>query len=288
VMAQIVADQLGVDIDAVDVVNGDTQLQPYGTGSWASRSTVVAGNAVRGAGLLVAARIRDLAAQMLEVAQADVEMSGGEVRVRGVADRSLSLADVWRAARPGSPWLGPEEPAGLAARYRFNVDHMTYPYGVHVCVVEVDPGTGGTRLLKYLVAYEVGRAVNPGLVEDQLRGGVAQGVGGALLEQFSYDEAGQPQATTFMDYLMPTASEIPDVELLVCEDAPATTNELGVRGAGEGGLTGAGAAIASAVSDALGIAAMDALPLTPTRLLRRLAEPPAAKPESDILRSVAP
>jgi carbon-monoxide dehydrogenase large subunit/6-hydroxypseudooxynicotine dehydrogenase subunit gamma len=288
VLAQIVADQLGVDIDLVDVVNGDTQLQPYGTGSWASRSTVVAGNAVRGAGLRVAARIRDLAAQMLEVASADVEISGGQVSVRGVTDRSLSLVDVWRAARPGSPWLGPEEPAGLAARYRFNVDHMTYPYGVHVCVAEVDPGTGGTRLLKYLVAYEVGRAVNPGLVEDQLRGGVAQGVGGALLEQFSYDEAGQPQATTFMDYLMPTASEIPDIELLVCEDAPATTNELGVRGAGEGGLTGAGAAIASAVSDALGIAAMDALPLTPTRLLRQLGEPPASKPESDILRSVAP
>jgi carbon-monoxide dehydrogenase large subunit/6-hydroxypseudooxynicotine dehydrogenase subunit gamma len=288
VLAQIVADQLGVDLDLVDVVNGDTQLQPFGTGSWASRSTVVAGNAVRGAGLLVAARIRELAAQMLEVASADVEICGGQVRVRGVTDRSLSLVDVWRAARPGSPWLGPEEAAGLAARYRFNVDHMTYPYGVHVCVAEVDPGTGGTRLLKYLVAYEVGRAVNPGLVEDQLRGGVAQGVGGALLEQFSYDEAGQPQATTFMDYLMPTASEIPDVELLVCEDAPATTNELGVRGAGEGGLTGAGAAIASAVSDALGMSAMDALPLTPARVLRHLAEPSASKPELDILRSVAP
>jgi carbon-monoxide dehydrogenase large subunit/6-hydroxypseudooxynicotine dehydrogenase subunit gamma len=208
--------------------------------------------------------------------------------VRGVADRSLSLLDVWRAARPGSPFLGPEEPAGLAARYRFNVDHMTYPYGVHVCVAEVDPGTGGVHLLKYLVAYEVGRAVNPGLVEDQLRGGVAQGVGGALLEQFSYDEAGQPQATTFMDYLMPTASEIPDVELLVCEDAPATTNELGVRGAGEGGLTGAGAAIASAVSDALGVAAIDALPLTPSRLLRRLAEPSGSYAGQDAVRSAAP
>jgi carbon-monoxide dehydrogenase large subunit/6-hydroxypseudooxynicotine dehydrogenase subunit gamma len=140
----------------------------------------------------------------------------------------------------------------------------------------------------YLVAYEVGRAVNPGLVEDQLRGGVAQGVGGALLEQFSYDEAGQPQATTFMDYLMPTASEIPDVELLVCEDAPAATNELGVRGAGEGGLTGAGAAIASAVSDALGVAAMDGLPLTPARLLAHLIGQAGGAPEPAPAASVAP
>src|SRR5699024_7385695 len=146
----------------------------------------------------------------------------------------------------------PGEPAGLSARHRFEVDHMTYPYGAHVCLVEVDPGTGGVDVLDYLVAYEVGRAVNPALVEGQLRGGVAQGVGGALLEEFAYDEDGQPQATTFMDYLMPTASELPDVELLVCEDAPATTNALGVRGAGEGGLTGAGAAVASAVSDAIG------------------------------------
>lgn len=288
VLAQIVADELGVDIDAVDVVNGDTQLQPFGTGSWASRSTVVAGNAVRGAGRLVATRVRELAAQMLEVAPADVEISGGGVHVRGVVDRSLTLAEVWRAARPGSPWLGPDDPAGLAARYRFNVDHMTYPYGVHVCVVEVDAGTGDPRVLRYLVAYEVGRAVNPGLVEDQLRGGVAQGVGGALLEQFSYDETGQPQATTFMDYLMPTASEVPDVELLVCEDAPAATNELGVRGAGEGGLTGAGAAIASAVSDALGVAAMDGLPLTPARLLTSLTGQAAGAPEPAPAASVAP
>lgn len=270
VLAQIVADEFGVETDLVDVVNGDTQLQPYGTGSWASRSTVVTGSAVRGAGQEVAARLRDLAAHMLEVAPADLEVADGQVRVRGVADRAVALAEVWRASQPGSRWLPDGEPAGLAARYRFSVDHMTYPYGAHICVVEVDPGTGGVEVLKYLVAYEVGRAVNPMLVEGQLRGGVAQGVGGALLEQFQYDESGQPQATTFMDYLMPTATEVPDVELLVCEDAPATTNQLGVRGAGEGGLTGAGAALASAVSDALGVAAMDRLPLPPGLLLEHL------------------
>lgn len=267
VLAQVVADELGVDPDLVDVVNGDTQLQPYGTGSWASRSTVVAGNAVRGAGRAVAARVLELAARRLEVAPADLELADGRVRVRGVPDRSLTLAEAWAAAQPGSGVLGADEPAGLWARHRFSVDHMTYPYGTHVCLVEVDPGTGGVQVLRYLVAYEVGRAVNPTLVEGQLLGGVAQGVGGALLEQFAYDEGGQPQATTFMDYLVPTASELPDIDLLVCEDAPATTNELGVRGAGEGGLTGAGAAIASAVSDAVGVPAVSALPLSPGRVL---------------------
>ena len=272
VLAQVVADELGVGMDAVDVVNGDTQLQPYGTGSWASRSTVVAGNAVRGAGQAVVARVHELAARVLEVAPADLELVEGSVRVRGVPDRSLTLAEVWEASQPSSPVLGADEPAGLWARHRFSVDHMTYPYGTHVCLVEVDPGTGGVEVRGYLVAYEVGRAVNPQLVEGQLLGGVAQGVGGALLEQFQYDEAGQPQATTFMDYLMPTASELPDIHLIVSEDVPATTNELGVRGAGEGGLTGAGAAIASAVSDAVGVAAVPQLPLSPGVVLGLLAQ----------------
>lgn len=265
VLAQIVADQFGVSLDAVDVVNGDTLLQPYGTGSWASRSTVVTGSAVRGAGLEVAQRLRALGASMLEVAEEDVEVTGGQVRVRGAATNALSLAQVWLAAQPGSTWLRTGEPAGLSARHRFSVDHMTYPYGCHICVAEVDPGTGGVTVLRYLVAYEVGRAINPTLVEGQLRGGVAQGIGGALLEQFRYDESGQPQATTFMDYLMPTASEIPDVDLLVCEDFPAD-NPLGARGAGEGGLTGAGAAVASAVSAALELPAMSQLPITPGHL----------------------
>lgn len=279
VLAQVVADELGVAMEAIDVINGDSQLQPYGTGSWASRSTVMAGNAVRGAGLAVAARVRELASRILEVEPADFELVEGSVRVRGVPDRSLSLAQVWDSSQPSSPILGADEPAGLWARHRFSVDHMTYPYGTHVCLVEVDPGTGGVEVRGYLVAYEVGRAINPQLVEGQLLGGVAQGVGGALLEQFQYDEAGQPQATTFMDYLMPTASEIPDIELIVSEEAPATTNELGARGAGEGGLTGAGAAIASAVSDAVGIAAVPQLPLSPGVVLGLLAQATGHPPE---------
>lgn len=272
VLAQIVADEFGASIDDVDVVNGDTLLQPYGTGSWASRSTVVAGSATKGAGREVADRIRELAAQMLEAAPDDIQIADGNVSVRGAPSSALTLREVWQASQPGSQWLKDGEPAGLQSRYRFSVDHMTYPYGAHVCVVEVDAGTGGVNVLNYLVVYEVGRSINPTLVEGQLLGGVAQGIGGALFEQFRYDEAGQPQATTFMDYLMPTASEIPDINLVVCEDAPSHTNPLGVRGAGEGGLTGAGAAVSSAVSDALGLPAMHELPMTPGLLLRLQAE----------------
>jgi carbon-monoxide dehydrogenase large subunit/6-hydroxypseudooxynicotine dehydrogenase subunit gamma len=144
---------------------------------------------------------------------------------------------------------------------------MTYPYGAHAAVVAVDPGTGQVRVLRYLVAYEVGRAVNPTLVEGQLRGGVAQGLGGALFEEFSYDEAGQPQAISFIEYRMPTAAEVPPVDLLISTDAPSPGNPLGVMGAGEGGVNAVGAAVANAVRDALGLpGSVGQLPLLPARV----------------------
>jgi carbon-monoxide dehydrogenase large subunit len=155
----------------------------------------------------------------------------------------------------------------------FTVGHMTYPYGVHLAQVEIDPDTGGPRVLRYFIGYEVGRAVNPMLVEGQLVGGAAQGLAGALLEEFRYDDAGQPQATTFIDYLMPTAAELPHVGTLVREDAPAPDNPLGVRGAGEGGTSGCGAAVASALDDALGRpGAVTVLPATPERLRALLGD----------------
>jgi carbon-monoxide dehydrogenase large subunit/6-hydroxypseudooxynicotine dehydrogenase subunit gamma len=279
VLAQIAADALGVPPRAVDVVNGDTDLQPCGTGSWASRSTVVAGNAVHSAASAVRARALRLAARMLEAAEDDLVITDGTVSVRGDPAVSVSLGEIAQAAAPASPHLRPGEPAGLAARRRFDVTHMTYPYGVHAALVEVDPGTGRVRVLRYLVASEVGRAINPALVEGQLRGGAAQGIGGALLEEFSYDEAGQPQAITFMEYQLPTAAEIPPIDVLLAQAAPAPGNPLGVMGAGEGGISGAGAAVASAVRDALGLAGSVArLPLTPPRV-RRLAEAgPGRKP----------
>jgi carbon-monoxide dehydrogenase large subunit/6-hydroxypseudooxynicotine dehydrogenase subunit gamma len=272
VLAQIAADALGVDPRDVDVVNGDTNLQPSGTGSWASRSTVMAGNAVHEAASAVRARAAQLAARMLEAAEEDLVAGDGAISVRGDPAVAVSLGDIARAAAPASPHLRPGEPAGLAARRRFDVTHMTYPYGVHFAVVEVDPATGRVRVLRYLVASEVGRAINPALVEGQLRGGAAQGIGGALLEEFSYDEAGQPTAVTFMEYQLPTAAEIPPIDVLLAQLAPSPGNPLGVMGAGEGGISAAGAAVASAVRDALGLAGSVArLPLTPQRV-RDLAE----------------
>jgi carbon-monoxide dehydrogenase large subunit/6-hydroxypseudooxynicotine dehydrogenase subunit gamma len=274
-LAQIAADALGVDPRAVHVTVGDTAAQPFGSGSWASRSTVVGGSAVHLAAVAVRDRAIQLAARMLEAAEADLDLADGTVGVRGDPDAStsqVSLADVARAAEPASEYLHPGEPAGLSARRRFEVSHMTYPYGAHAAVVEVDPGTGRVQVLRYLIAYEVGRAINPTLVEGQLRGGVAQGLGGALLEEFSYDDAGQPQAISFIEYRLPTAAEVPPVDVLLCQDARPPGNPLGAMGAGEGGINAVGAAVANAVRDALGLSgSVGRLPLTPARV-RALCE----------------
>jgi carbon-monoxide dehydrogenase large subunit/6-hydroxypseudooxynicotine dehydrogenase subunit gamma len=272
VLAQIAADALGVDPSVVRVVAGDTVAQPFGAGSWASRSTVVGGSAVHQAATAVRERALQLAARILEVAESDLGLADGSVTVRGDPAVRLTLASIARAAEPGRAYLRPGEPAGLTARRRFEVARMTYPYGAHAALVEVDTGTGRVRVLRYLVAYEVGRAINPMLVEGQLRGGVAQGIGGALFEEFSYDEDGQPQAITFIEYRMPTAAEIPPVDVLLSQDAPSPGNPLGVMGAGEGGVSAAGGAVANAVRNALGLAGgVGQLPLTPARV-RALAE----------------
>ncbi len=144
---------------------------------------------------------------------------------------------------------------------------MNYPYGVHVAVVKVDRETGGVEVERYLIAYDVGRAVNPMLVEGQMAGGFAQGLGGALLEEFEYDERGQPLSVTFADYLLPTVHETPMVEVIVSEDAPSPLNPLGLKGAGEGGATAVGAALAAAIDAAIGVpGAITRLPVTPQRL----------------------
>ena len=257
VLAQIAADALGVAPEDVTVVCGDSARQPSGMGSWASRTTVVCGSAVHRAASALRCGITQRAADLLEAAPDDLVVGHGTVSVRGEPSTRISLAEIARAAGRD----------GLSARGRFDVDHMTYPYGVHIAVVEVDPGTGGVQVLRYLVACEIGRAVNPALVEGQLRGGAAQGIGGALLEELRYDPAGQPQATTFIEYRTPTAAEVPPVDVLVSEEWPAPGNPLGVRGAGEGGVSAAGGAIACAVRDALGLdGGVGGLPLTPARV----------------------
>jgi CO/xanthine dehydrogenase Mo-binding subunit len=158
-------------------------------------------------------------------------------------------------------------PGSLSAEDTFESTHMVYPYGVHIATVRVDADTGNVAIERYVIAYDVGKAVNPKLVEGQIAGGLAQGVGGALLEEFRYDENGEPLSVTFADYLMPTAREVPDVSILVSEDAPSPLNPLGLKGAGEGGANPVGAVIASAIDDALqrpGLVTQ--LPVTPQRL----------------------
>ena len=241
VLATIAAERLGVAPLDVTVVLGDTDLVPDGVGSWASRSTVVAGSAVAAAAERVATIAREAAADALEVDPADLRLENGGFEAAGSPERRISFAELASRATDG-----------LGARETFAVDHMTYPYGVHLAQVEVDPDSGGVRVLRYFIGYEIGRAIRRELVEGQLVGGAAQGIAGALLEEFLFDDAGQPLATTMADYLVPTASEVPPIGVLICEEWPARSNPLGVRGAGEGGATGCGAAIAAAVDDALG------------------------------------
>jgi carbon-monoxide dehydrogenase large subunit/6-hydroxypseudooxynicotine dehydrogenase subunit gamma len=260
VLARVAARRLGLEPDDITVVLGDTDLVPEGIGSWASRSTVVAGNAVAMAAERVAALARDMAAEALEVDPADLRSVEGRFEAVGSAGRSVSLAE-----------LAGRSPGLLSASETFVVDVMTYPYGIHLAQVEVDPDSGGVRVLRSFIGYEVGRAVARELVEGQLVGGVAQGIAGALLEEFRYDGVGQPLATTLSEYLVPTAAEVPAIGVLISEDWPAS-NPLGVRGAGEGGSTGCGAAIAAAVDDALGHPGwVRALPITPDGVREEIA-----------------
>jgi carbon-monoxide dehydrogenase large subunit/6-hydroxypseudooxynicotine dehydrogenase subunit gamma len=185
---------------------------------------------------------------------------------------SVALGEIATQLLPTRKTLGGREP-GLMAEGWFHSDHQTYPFGCHIAVVKVDRETGHVGVERYVIAYDIGRAVNPMLVEGQISGGFAQGLGGALYEEFVYDERGQPQSVTFADYLMPTAREVPDVELLLREDAPSPRNPLGIKGAGEAGVTGVGAAIASAIDDALQMpGAVTQLPVTPQRLKAILAK----------------
>jgi CO/xanthine dehydrogenase Mo-binding subunit len=264
-LSQIVADELQVSIDDIRVVHGDTASVPYGNGSNASRSTVMAGSAALGAARKVKDKLLRLASAALEIDSTDLELRDGRVIAKGAPERSLGFADLARLALPG-PALKSGIRPGISEEDFFATDKRPFPYGVHLAAVEVDRETGAVKILDYLVSEDVGRKINPMIIEGQMAGGLAQGIGGALLEEFAYNEDGQPLATSFMDYLMPTAMEIPKAQLISTEDFPSPHNPLGVKGAGEGGITAAGAALANAVSNALGVE-VTKLPLRPDYLL---------------------
>jgi carbon-monoxide dehydrogenase large subunit/6-hydroxypseudooxynicotine dehydrogenase subunit gamma len=231
---------------------------------------VLSGSAVFKAARAVAAQARHVAGILLEANPDDLLLQGGLVCLRGNRDAGVTLGQVADACRPGGAgWSSEATSVGLKADAIFETSHMTYPYGLHLACVEVDVETGIVRVVRYAIAYEVGRAINPQLVEGQLRGGAAQGIGGALLEEFVYGPDGQPTSTSFIDYMLPTAAEVPPIETLILEMSPAPGNPLGARGAGEGGITGCGAAIANAVRDALDLAGpLPGLPLTPSAVSR--------------------
>ena len=268
VMAQIAAEVLTIPMARVEVLHGDTDLIPDGVGSWSSRSTVIGGSAVLKAAEATRDKAISVGAELLEAPVGDLVLDGGLVHVKGSSTPAVGLGEIATACDTVSARRRGQEP-GLGAREIYEDPMMNYPYGVALCQLEIDPETGEIDVKRYFIAYEVGKAVNPILLKGQIVGGVAQGLGGAIYEELHFDEAGQPRSTSFMDYLLPGAPEVPDeVGSLISEDAPTPTNPLGAKGAGESGIMAVGAAVAGAVSDALGSPdAIDRLPLTPERVL---------------------
>jgi carbon-monoxide dehydrogenase large subunit len=267
-LAQIIADELGVTPEAITVLAGDTAMTPYGGGTWASRGMPIGGSAVLLAARALAGRIRAVAGALLEAAPADIVLADGGAAVRGTG-RGLALGDLARTVHFRSNELRGLEPSLEATVHYTNPQAWTFTNGAHLAVVEVDTETGCVQVLRYVTVDDCGRIVNPALVAGQVAGGVAQGIGGALWEHCRYDAAGQLLTATLMDYAVPTAADLPPIEVHHLE-SPAPSIAGGFKGAGEAGTTGAPAAILNAVNDAL--APMGAMiteqPVTPERVLR--------------------
>jgi len=265
--AQVAADALGVPIDWVTVIGGDTAAVPFGVGTFASRSAVTAGSSIVDAAAQVKEKLVRAAASLLEAAPADVDIDDGQALVRGAPGSAIPLAKVVQASIPTFAKPGVASPDFEASAYH-HVPTVTYASAVHLAHVEVDVGTGHVRLLRYVVAHDCGKVINPTIVEGQVHGGVAQGVGGALFEEMVYDDQGQLLTGTLMDYLVPTAAELPPIETVHLE-YPSPRNPLGVKGLGEGGAISPPAAIANAIEDALspfGVRIRET-PVSPSRLL---------------------
>ncbi len=276
-LAQIVAEQLGGELDRVDVTTGDTAAAPIGLGGSNSRQAVLAGSSAHAAALRVRDKVLEVAGELLEVAAADLEIVGGMVRVQGVPGGGVSLGDVARAAagQAGFVLPGSSGPA-LAVIEEVVIDAMAYANGSCVAEVEVDTETGAVRIVHLVFAHDCGRALHPRIVEGQLMGGIAHGIGNALFEFMAFDENAQPLTTTLAEYLLVTATEMPKVTILHHE-SPSPLNALGIKGVGEAGVIPIGAAVASAVEDALAEwqVRVDRLPLSPVDVLSLLDKPAA-------------
>jgi carbon-monoxide dehydrogenase large subunit len=241
-LAQVAADQLGVPMTSVRVVYGDTRTTPFGlVGTGGSRSAAMAGGAVTAAAATLRSSIVDLAADLLEAAREDVTITDGVVHVAGVPSRGVPLRDVAGAAR--------QRHVDLTATGSWDGGDGGWAQATHLCWVEIDTATGQVRIDRYLVVEDCGELINPTIVDGQIAGGVAQGIGAVLYEKVIYDDNAQCQTGTFLDYLLPTAAEIPDIEIIHVQTPSGITANY--RGVGEGGMIAAPAAITNAIEDAL-------------------------------------
>lgn len=272
-LAQIAARELGVRFEDVKVVHGDTAVSPYGMGTFSSRSAVCGGGAVVKASEKLRAKLTRIAGHLLEVAPEDVELRDGAAMVMGAPDRRVTFRDLARIAHLNVSRLPPGEEPELVASGHYDAGNGTYAYASHAGIVEVDPETGIARFLRYVVVEDCGTMLNPMIVDGQVHGAVAQGIGGAAYEELIYGDDGQLLTSTFVDYLMPTSVEVPrmEVEHMV---TPSPHTPLGMKGMGEGGTVTPGSVLASAVADALrpfGVRFTE-LPITPDKIRRAVRE----------------
>jgi CO/xanthine dehydrogenase Mo-binding subunit len=265
--AQIVADQVGVDVSDVSVVTGDTDQFHWGAGTFASRGAVVAGNAVNEAARDVRQKILRFASQTLEAAEEDIEIRNGEVFVRGAPDRAIPLGELAQKANPLRGAVKPGSEPGLEATNYFGPEYGATASGVHAMILEVHPETMQVDIQKYVVVHDCGRVINPLILDGQIHGGVAQGIGNAFYEKLAYNDEGQLLSGSFSDYLLPTSLDVPRIEV-GHEVTESPLNRLGIKGAGEAGAIPTGAVFAQAVEDALAETGIEILeiPLSPGQI----------------------
>jgi CO/xanthine dehydrogenase Mo-binding subunit len=273
VFAQVVASVLRVDVADVRVVTGDTREFQWGTGTFASRGAVVAGSACHAAATAVRKKIMALAARLLDVEESRLELADGRVSVAGDPSRSLTLAELAGRANPLRGAVRPGSEPGLESTAYFGPDRGSTASGVHAVLLEVDPDTAMVTVKRYIVVHDCGTMINPLLVEGQIHGGVAHGIGNAFFEQLVYDDQGQLLNASFMDYLLPTATDVPRIET-DHRDTPSPFNPAGLKGVGEAGCIPTGAVFAQAIEDALSELKLEIreIPLSPNALYSLIRE----------------
>ncbi len=271
--AQIVADQVGVDVSDIHLVTGDTDRFHWGTGTFASRGAVVAGNAIHAAAVGVRQKVLALASRKLEAPPEDLEIVDGIVRDTKHPEFQISLKELAAQANPLRGAVVPGTEPGLEATDYFGPERGATASGVHAMIVEVDPETAMLKILRYVAVHDCGNIINPLIVDGQVQGGIAQGIGNAFYEKIVYDDNGQLLSASLMDYLLPTSMEVPTMELDHIE-TPSPLNPLGTKGAGEAGAIPVGALFAQAIEDALADHNLEILeiPLSPNRLFELMQE----------------